>query len=97
MLTKGYGTCFAYSDLTYCMARKVGLKKSWLTVPGRNVNHDGNYYGSQHRSVVTKIGKKYYELDANLCYVMGGASPEKISASYAKYLLGKKNSYTRIK
>ena len=103
MLKKGYGTCFAYSDLTYLMAKKAGLKNTWLTVPGKNVNHNGKYYGSQHRSVVTKIGTKYYELDSNSTYLYlsmpGGAfnlAPEHITESYAKYLLGKSKKYTSI-
>ena len=101
MLAKGYGTCFAYSDLTYCMCKKAGLKKAWLTVAGRNVNHNGKIYGSQHRSVVTKIGKNYYELDSNLAFYnlasgMGAPTPDKISASYAKYLIGKTKKYKTI-
>ena len=105
MLDKGYGTCFAYSDLTYLMAKKAGLSDSWLTVPGRNVDHNGKFYGSQHRSVVTKIGKDYYELDSNgvanmLELAAAGypidLTPEKISESYAKYLIGKANSFKTI-
>lgn len=106
MLKKGYGTCFAYSDLTYLMAKKAGLKNSWLTVPGRNVNHGSSIYGSQHRSVVTKIGKKYYELDSNktanyIDAMRSGiayfdTSPERITKSYARYLIGKSKKYTSI-
>ena len=105
MLDKGYGTCFAYSDLTYLMAKKAGLSNSWLTVPGRNVDHNNKFYGSQHRSVVTKIGKDYYELDSNgvnsmMKFLAYGypvdLTPEKISESYAKYLIGKSNSYKTI-
>lgn len=105
MLDKGYGTCFAYSDLTYLMAKKAGLSNSWLTVPGRNVDHGGKFYGSQHRSVVTKIGKDYYELDSNgvasmLKFMASGfpvdLTPEKISESYAKYLIGKSKTFTTI-
>ena len=105
MLDKGYGTCFAYSDLTYLMAKKAGLSNSWLTVPGRNVDHGGKFYGSQHRSVVTKIGKDYYELDSNgvaimLQFMASGfpvdLTPEKISESYAKYLIGKSKTFTTI-
>ena len=105
MLDKGYGTCFAYSDLTYLMAKKAGLSDSWLTVPGRNVDHNGKYYGSQHRSVVTKIGKDYYELDSNgvanmLKFMAAGypvnLTPEKISESYARYLIGKSSSFKTI-
>ena len=105
MLKKGYGTCFAYSDLTYLMAKKAGLKRSWLTVPGRNVDHGTGSYGSQHRSVVTQIGKKFYELDSNKIYVLLsnpfaasiiGLNPERISRSYARYLIGKSNKYTSI-
>ena len=105
MLDKGYGTCFAYSDLTYLMAKKAGLSNSWLTVPGRNVDHGGKFYGSQHRSVVTKIGKDYYELDSNgvasmLQFLAAGypvdLTPEKISESYARYLIGKAKTFTTI-
>ena len=106
MLDKGYGTCWAYSDLTYLMARKAGLRQSWLTVSGRNVPHNNKFYGSEHRSVVTKIGKKYYELDSNGVFVMARAAmqsgmqidlrPEQITKSYARYLLGKSKKYTRI-
>ena len=105
MLKKGYGTCFAYSDLTYLMAKKAGLKKSWLTVPGRNVDHGTGFYGSRHRSVVTQIGKKYYELDSNKTYVLMqnplaasvlSLRPERITKSYARYLIGKSKKYTSI-
>lgn len=109
MLDKGYGTCFAYSDLVYCLARKAGITSAKLTVPGRNVNHTvkiGNTtsyytYGSLHRTVVIQSEGSYYDLDANrafLCYTTGmiSYSPEKISKSYADYLTGKTNSYTSI-
>ena len=66
MIDRRYGTCFAYSDLTYCFARKVGLKNTWLTVAGRNINHGNKFYGSQHRTVVALIDGKYYDLDANM-------------------------------
>lgn len=90
MLKKGYGTCFAYSELVYLMLKKCGIKSAWLTVPGKNVNHDGLFYGSYHRSVVAKINGKYYELDGNLgiCY--------RITKSYAMYLRGKKKKPGKI-
>ena len=112
MISKGYGTCFAYSDLTYCFARKCGISNSWLTVPGKNVDHIIKYgnttkslmygYNTQHRTVVALIDGMYYDLDANGAFndlisgdgLITGAEP--ISESYAKYLLGKSNSYTHI-
>lgn len=103
MLDKGYGTCFAYSDLTYLMAKKAGLKNTWLTVAGRNVDHNGKFYGSRHRSVVTKIVNEYYELDSNMvanCLIygsLGDFTPERISESYAKYLIGQAKTYKTIK
>ena len=63
--TRG-GTCFGYADLTYCFARKLGLLETWLTVPGRNINHGFRSYGSLHRTAVTKIDGKYYDLDSNM-------------------------------
>ncbi len=87
MLDKGYGTCFAYSDLAMMLARKAGFVNAKLTVPGRNKDHSGRFYGSYHRTCVLKIGKSYYDLDANL----GGI--EKISSSYAQYLLGRTKTF----
>ena len=100
MIDTGSGTCFAYSELTYCLAKKSGLANTWLTVAGRNVNHGGKFYGSMHRSVVTRIGKKYYELDSNLVANMrafaGNIPPERITKSYARYLIGESETYSRI-
>lgn len=104
MIDTGYGTCMAYSDLTYCMLKKLGINDCWLTVPGRNVGHGGKWYGSQHRSVVMKTGSDYYEVDSNLSYMMIATGmtdskalmPEKITKSYADYLCGRANSYTKI-
>ena len=95
MIEKGYGTCYAYADLTYLMAKKAGLKQTWQTLPGRFVM---NPY---HKLAVTKIGKKYYMLDSNRVFrtiqlmQQGGPveeydfRPQQISAPYAKYLIGK--------
>ncbi len=92
MIDKGNGTCFAFSDLVMCFARKVGLTSSWLCVPGRPVSSGGLFYGSQHRTVVSKFDGQYYDLDGNLA-IYGFFSPRPISESYAQYLLGKTNSY----
>ena len=100
MIDTGSGTCFAYSELTYCLAKKSGLANTWLTEPGRNVNHGGKFYGSLHRSVVTQIGKKYYELDSNMVANMrafaGNIPPERITKSYARYLIGETETYSKI-
>ena len=39
MIDMHYGTCFAYSDLAFCMAKKTGID-AWLCVPGRPVEHN---------------------------------------------------------
>lgn len=98
MIDMGYGTCFAFSDLVYCMARKVGLVNSWLCIPGRpGTNGKGGrspQYGSQHRTVVSYFGGKYYDLDGNLAiYGEYYAQPQEISKAYADYLVGKTNSW----
>lgn len=93
MIDKGYGTCFAYSDLVCCMARKVGLVNSSLCVAGRPQNHGGQFYGAQHRTVVSHFDGKYYDLDGNLAY-LGFIDPQPISKSYADYLLGKADKFT---
>ena len=99
MIDNGYGTCFAFSDLVYCLVRKVGLTDSWLSEPGRPSDHWstalGTYlvYGTQHRTVVSRFGGRYYDLDGNLA-IYGTYDPAPISDSYAKYLLGKQDSYT---
>ena len=100
MLDTGYGTCFAYADLAYCMIRKIGLASAWLTVPGRNVDHEEHMYGSYHRTLVILIDGQYYDLDAsyaNLMYASGFGSfygLELISDSYANYLIGNADTYT---
>ncbi|MDO4796590.1 MAG: hypothetical protein Q4A01_01060 [Coriobacteriales bacterium] len=94
MIDRGNGTCFAFSDLVMCFARKVGLTNSSLCVPGRPASGGGLFYGSQHRTVVSKFDGQYYDLDGNLA-IYGYFSPRPISESYAKYLLGKTNTYTR--
>ncbi len=93
MIDRGYGTCFAYSDLVLCMARKVGLRNSWLCVPGRPMAHGGMIYGSQHRTVVSQFDGQYWDLDGNLA-ALGEYYPQHISKSYAMYLLGKANTFT---
>lgn len=100
MLDNRTGTCFGFSDLVYCLARKLGLKNSWLTVPGRCVDHGMNWYGSQHRTVVSYFDGKYYDLDGNLAYnwswTGSAIPPEEISKSYANYLRGLSDSYSSI-
>lgn len=101
MIDNGKGTCFAYSDLVFCMARKAGLMNTWMCIPGRPVSHGGNIYGELHRLCVSVIGGKYYTLDANEVFVYfsvtrQNSNPEEISESYARYLLGQTDSYTRI-
>lgn len=100
MLTTGHGTCYAYSDSVFCFLRKMGISDCWLTVPGRHVDHDGMSYGSLHRSVVALFDGQYYDVDANMAsnlifLVELGYMPqmEPISASYAEYLLGQRDSY----
>jgi|GEM_PF-3851390 len=105
-IKNGGGTCFGFSDLTYTMMRMQGIKTCWLCKPGRPVDHDGKMYGSRHRTVIARFGKKYYDFDANAVFIgwiayqfsgdTGFLDPEQISASYAKYLLGKSKSYKSI-
>ena len=108
MLDTGGGTCYAFADLTYCFARKLGLTDSWLTIPGRHIDHNNKTYGSLHRSVVALIDGKYYDLDSDIYYEMAGVYdqlvaegyevdpdvllPEQISRAYADYLTGKTNT-----
>ncbi len=100
MITTGDGTCYAYSDTVFCFLRKLGISECWLTVPGRHVDHDGKFYGEQHRSVVARINGQYYDVDANMAnnyyaFIAMGMPPEMepISASYAEYLLGQRDTY----
>ena len=101
MIDMHYGTCFAYSDLAFCMAKKTGID-AWLCVPGRPVEHNNRYYGSAHRTVVIKVDGDYYDMDANYAYVLCSQGMyrifgiEKISESYAKYLLGETDAYSSI-
>lgn len=108
MLDTGSGTCYAYADLTLCFARKLGLVNTWVTVPGRHVNHDNRTYGALHRSAISLIDGKYYDLDSNIYYMMAGVYdqlvasgfevdpdvllPEQISKAYADYLIGNTNT-----
>ncbi|MGN0362887.1 MAG: hypothetical protein ACI4ET_08610 [Bilifractor sp.] len=97
MIDKRYGTCFAFSDLVYCMVKKVGLSESYLTVPGRNVDYEGHIYGSLHRTVVSKINERYYDLDGNRAMLWPGIfGPDEITKSYFDYLRGASNSYSSI-
>ncbi len=109
MLDTGGGSCYAYADLTYCFARKLGLTSSWVTVPGRNIDHGNKSYGALHRTVVALIDGKYYDLDSNIYYDLAVIYdqltaegfevdpdillPEQISKAYADYLIG--NTDTR--
>lgn len=102
MLNKGGGNCFAYSELTYCLCKKLGIN-CWLTIPGRHESsfRRGSTYGSQHRSVVALIDGKYYDLDANSSYneylmasMLGmplEPLPYEYPANVANYLIGKTN------
>lgn len=103
MILKRGGTCYGFSDLVYCLARKSGIQAAYLTKPGRNVDHwyGGmmRMYGSQHRTVVVKLGGKWYELDGNSAIFTadsGRVEPERITASYAKYLRGKSKKFSKI-
>ncbi len=89
------GDCWALSAITQAMLRKLGVMQTWLCVPGRPIAHSGNtpvqndaYNNSNHRTVIMKIGKAYYDVDATINQV------EQISTSYANYLLGKSDSYS---
>ena len=108
MLDTGSGTCYAYADLTLCFARKLGLVNTWVTVPGRHINHGNRTYGSLHRSAISLIDGKYYDLDSNIYYMLAGTYdqliaggfdvdsdillPEQISKAYADYLIGNTNT-----
>ena len=86
----------------------MGLVNTWLTVPGRHIDHANRTYGALHRSAVSLIDGKYYDLDSNIYYDMAGiydqliASgyevdpdvllPEQISKAYADYLMGNTNT-----
>lgn len=90
-------TCFGFSDLVYCLSRKVGLVNASLTVPGKNVSHNGIPYYGLHRTVVAQIDGRYYDMDGNLALYFDPASPEEITQSYAEYLLGLRDDYTSIR
>ena len=107
MIDSRGGTCYGYADLTNCFARKIGLQNTWITIPGRNIDHDNKTYGSLHRTAVALIGGKYYDLDSNMYsilqdtvnnleamgYEVGPVDfrPEQISKAYADYLIGNTN------
>ncbi len=102
MVKNGSGTCFAYSELTYYMLKKMGVA-CWLTIPGRvsGVTQGNTGIGwiayADHRTVVVKAGGKYYNADANAALfeveIQGYSEPVEIDEAYAMYLIGKTNSY----
>ena len=108
MIDKRFGTCYGFSDLTRELSLKAGIKDAWLSIPGRMVDHGYKMYGSLHRTCVAYIDGAYYDMDSDSVYfnlqliltdpVIGANYPliEKISKSYAEYLIGRTSSYTSI-
>ncbi len=86
MIDNRSGTCYAYSDLVYCFARKVGLTNTWRTVPGRCVEKEKEEAGSLHQVALTLINGEYYYLDAQVGWIAAVEKP------YADYMLGRTNT-----
>ena len=86
MIDNRSGTCYAYSDLVYCFARKVGLTNTWRTVPGRCVEREKEEAGSLHQVALTLIDGEYYYLDAQVGWIAAVEKP------YADYMLGRTNT-----
>ena len=96
-MLQGGGTCFGFSDFVYCCCRKLGVYDCWLTIPGRNMDHDGRIYGSQHRTCILNDGLYWYDIDGNYAILTapyGYVTAEKISADYAAYLIGWQDSFS---